>query len=83
MKAIVTLTRMYKKEVEIEVEPNLIKGMSDEEIATFLMEEHDYTMEDDLFELAEFEQVAFDDIVDTDRYDIYNENGKNVYGGHL
>jgi|TARA_R110000772_G_scaffold57163_1_gene129666 hypothetical protein len=85
-KVTVTLTRVYMKEVEIEINNDLIKGMTDEEIATFLMEEYSFEEEDELFDKAELEMVSHDEdslaTVDTDRFDIY-EDDKQVYGGHL
>ncbi len=86
-KVTVTLKRFYFKEVEIEVNNELLKGMSHEEIATYLMEEqyHHYD-EDALFDKAELDDLEIDagGIIyeDTDRYDIY-EDDNQVYGGHL
>ena len=85
-KVIVTLKRFYFKEVEIEIDNELLKGMSHEEIATYLMEEHRYDNEDELFDKAELDDLEIDagGVIDedTDRYDIY-EDDKQVYGGHL
>lgn len=83
---IVTLTKVYKREVEREVSAELIEGMTDEEIQTFLMEEWDEVDLDDegVFENVELIEIPFEEspYVYTDRYDIY-EDGKQVYGGHL
>lgn len=83
---IVTLTRVFKKEVEITIPTELVKGMTDEEIQVFLSEEYDYPTEEDYFDSAELEHILHreDDLADadTDRFDIY-ENGRNTYGGHL
>ncbi len=83
---IVTLTKVYKREVEREVSAELIEGMNDEEIQTFLMEEWDEVCLDDegVFENVELKEIPFEEsaYVDTDRFDIY-ENGKCTYGGHL
>jgi hypothetical protein len=85
-KVTVTLTRVFKKEVEVVISDELIKGMTDEEIATFLMEEYDTEGEDKVFENAEYEQIPHEedslDGVDTDRFDIF-EGEKKTYGGHL
>jgi hypothetical protein len=85
-KVTVTLKRFYFKEVEIEIDNELLKGMSHEEIATYLMEEHRYDNEDELFDKAELDDLEIDagGVIheDTDRYDIY-EDDKQVYGGHL
>tara|TARA_R110000751_G_scaffold6143_3_gene26671 strand:+ start:914 stop:1198 length:285 start_codon:yes stop_codon:yes gene_type:complete len=91
-KVTVTLKRFYFKEVEMEIDNELIKGMSHEEIATYLMEEHPYDTEDELFDKAELDDLEIDLTLgsfeggvireDTDRYDIY-ENDKQIYGGHL
>lgn len=85
-KVTVTLKRFYFKEVEIEIDNELLKGMSHEEIATYLMEEHRYNNEDELFDKAELDDLEIDagGVIheDTDRYDIYEDNNQ-VYGGHL
>jgi len=85
-KVTVTLKRFYFKEVEIEIDNELLKGMGHEEIATYLMEEHRYDNEDELFDKAELDDLEIDagGVIheDTDRYDIY-EDDKQVYGGHL
>jgi hypothetical protein len=83
---IVTLTKVYKREVEREVSAELIEGMTDEEIQTFLMEEWDEVDLDDdgLFEMVELIEIPFEEsaYVDTDRFDIY-DGDEQVYGGHL
>ena len=85
-KVTVTLKRFYFKEVEIEIDNELLKGMSHEEIATYLMEEHRYNNEDELFDKAKLDDLEIDarGVIheDTDRYDIY-EDDNQVYGGHL
>ena len=85
-KVTVTLKRFYFKEVEIEIDNELLKGMSHEEIATYLTEEHRYNNEDELFNKAELDDLEIDagGVIheDTDRYDIY-EDDNQVYGGHL
>ena len=87
MKTIVTLTRVFKKEVEIEIPKDLLKGMNEEQIHTFLMEEYVFEDEDKLFESAELVQIDFEEDslneADTDRFDIEDDNGKKIYGGHL
>lgn len=86
-KVTVTLKRFYFKEVEIEIDNELLKGMSHEEIATYLMEEHRYDNEDELFDKAELDDLEIDagGVIheDTDRYDIYGPGKKQIYGGHL
>ena len=70
----------------MEIDNELIKGMSHEEIATYLIEEHRYDNEDELFDKAELDDLEIDGegviYEDTDRYDIYEDNNQ-VYGGHL
>ena len=87
MKAIVTLTRVFKKEVTIEINKDLLKGMNEEQIQTFLMEEYEREDEDKLFENAELVQIDFDEDslneADTDRFDIEDDNGIHIYGGHI
>ena len=87
MRATVTLTRVFKKEVVIEINKELLKGMDEEQIHDFLMEEYDYEDEDKLFENAELVQIDFNEDslheADTDRFDIEDDNGENIYGGHL
>jgi hypothetical protein len=81
---IVTLTRVFKKEVEITIPTELVKGMTDEEIQYYLQDEHDYDYIEEQFEHAESIDIPHDEAiyVDTDRFDIY-EDGKQTYGGHL
>jgi len=87
MEVKVTLKRFYFKEVEIEIDNELLKGMNHEEISDYLIEKwsHHYD-EDALFDKAELDDLEVDVggtiQEDTDRYDIY-ENGKQVFGGHL
>lgn len=86
MKTTVTLKRFYFKEVEIEVDNKLLRGMGAEQISTYLMEEYPYDEEDEEFNKAELQDLEVDHKgkihEDTDRYDIY-DNGEQVYGGHL
>ena len=87
MRATVTLTRVFKKEVTIEISKDLLKGMNEEQIQTFLMEEYEREDEDKLFENAELVQIDFDEYslneADTDRFDIEDDNGTHIYGGHI
>lgn len=87
MKTIVTLTRVYKKEVTIGINEDLLKGMDEEQIQTFLTEKYEPEDEDKLFENAELVQIDFDEDslneADTDRFDIEDSKGNNIYGGHL
>jgi hypothetical protein len=87
MKTIVTLTKVFKKEVKIEVDKELLKGMSEEQIHTFLTENYNYPNEDKLFDEAEFIEIGFSEDslseADTNRFDIKDENGNNIYGGHI
>jgi len=86
MKTTVTLKRFYFKEVEIEIDNNLLKGMGCEEISTYLMEEYPYDEEDEEFNKAELQDLEVDYkgriYEDTDRFDIY-DGDEQVYGGHL
>lgn len=87
MKTTITLTRLYKKEVVIEVNKDDLVGMTPEQIGESLMAHHD-SDEDELFDEAELQPIEFQEEVrgidaDTDRYDIYDDNGKQIYGGHL
>jgi hypothetical protein len=85
MKTIITLKRFYFKEVEIEIDNELLKGMDVEQISTYLMEEHIYG-EDEAFDKAELEELGVDHegVIeeDTNRYDIY-DGDEQIYGGHL
>ncbi len=88
-KVTVTLSRFYFKELEITIDNELLKGMSHEEIADYLIEEWspiDDDNEDEAFAGAKLQHLEVDIggtiHQDTDRYDIY-ENNKQVFGGHL
>jgi len=86
MKTKVTLTRVYKKVVTIEVDEKLLEGKTEEEIGEFLFG-YEFGNEDALFEKAEYQQISFNEDsleeADTDRFDIYNKKGKQIYGGHM
>jgi len=80
MKTVLTLTRVYYKEVKIELDNSLLKGLSNEEIAEYLIGDYPYDEEESLFSQAELQDGEPDD---EDRYDIYDDMGNQVYGGHL
>lgn len=86
MKTTVTLKRFYFKEVEIEIDNKLLRGMDCEQISTYLMEEYPYDEENEEFDKAELQALEIDHkgriYEDTDRYDIY-DGDEQVYGGHL
>ena len=80
----VTLRRVFYKEVEIVIDAEVIKGKTDEEIHTILMEDnspHEDSFEEKLFEYAELHGGKLDD--EDDRFDIFDSNGLQTYGGHL
>ena len=90
MKTIITLTRVYKKEVQIVVDEELLKGKNEEQITDFLWNEYNYPNEEeleDLFENTKFVEISFNEDslseADTDRYDIEDEEGNIIHGGHL
>ena len=88
MKTIVTLKRFYFKEIEIEISNSMLVGKTEEEIADYLVDEYPYYEENDMFDNAKLEhlEVGGAETVgteDTDRYDIYDEDGNLIYGGHL
>ena len=80
-KIVLTLQRVYKKEIEIEVDSEQFEGLSNEEIVDKLCDGEgiDETEIDNSFADASFYEF---DNVEGDRYYIY-EDGKNIYGGHL
>ena len=80
-KTIVTLKKFYFKEVELEIDNKILKGMTHKEIADYLIYEwdDDEDNEDELFDKAELHHCREDDYAN---YDIY-ENGKPVFGGCL
>ena len=86
MKTTVTLKRFYFKEVEIEIDNKLLRGMDCEQISTFLSEKYYIEKEDSLFEDANLEELEINSkgeiYEDTDRYDIY-DGDEQIYGGHL
>tara|TARA_R110002020_G_scaffold188551_1_gene387275 strand:- start:1128 stop:1394 length:267 start_codon:yes stop_codon:yes gene_type:complete len=85
-KVTVTLKRFYFKEVEMEIDNELIKGMSHEQIGDYLVEEHYYHNLENVFKQSEMKVLPksylLHPIDATDRYDIYEDNNQ-VYGGHL
>jgi hypothetical protein len=94
MKTVVTLKRFYFKEIEIEVSNSMLIGKTEEEIADYLVDEYphyelySHSTENELFEKASLQYLDIGGaetvgVEDTDRYDIYDEDGKQIYGGHL
>jgi len=88
MKTIVTLKRFYYKEIEIEINNSMLAGKDDEEISEYLMDGYPYYEKDELFDKASLEYLNTGGaetvgIEDTDRYDIYDDNNNQIYGGHL
>jgi hypothetical protein len=84
MKTVVTLSRVYKKEVKIEIDPKKLKSMGVEEIHDYIDKvfETETPEQDELFDKAELEEIGGEDI-DSDRFDITDESGNVIYGGHL
>ena len=58
----VTLTRVYKKEVKIIIDNNLIKEKNDEAIHTFLQEEYEIKNQNELFEKADLKEIPFENL---------------------
>lgn len=88
MKTVVTLKRFYFKEIEIEISNSMLVGRTEEEIADYLVDEYPYYEEDELFEKASLQYLDVGGsetvgVEDTSRYDIYDEDGNQTYGGHL
>ena len=83
MKTIVTLKRFYYKEVEIEFPNSQLTNKSPEEIGDFIVNECTFEAHREiLFDDATLEYA--DEIEqDTDRYDIYDKDNNQIYGGHL
>ena len=63
-RATVTLYRYYYKSIEIEIDEEYLKGLTEEE-------------------MNDFRHVLPGVNYETDRYDIYDEEGDHIYGGHL
>ena len=93
MKTIITLTRLYKKEVKFQLDPMLVIGKSREEIGEYLCSFDspiNYEASEDLFNEAEIEIIStphnadevLEDVVG-DRFDIESDKGVPLYGGHL
>ena len=90
MKATITFTRFYAKTETVDVPMNQFKGMTEEEIGDVLTNQ--YNSEPSNLEFPNgFEEITSNvtqDIAedmgrDTDRFDIYNDAGESIYGGHL
>ena len=81
-RATVTLYRYYYKSIEIEIDEEYLKGLTEEEIAVKLVgEEIPYDAE--AVQEAPIEETDAGENYETDRYDIYDEEGDHIYGGHL
>ena len=81
-KVVLTLMRVYKKTVTVDVSDSRFDGLTDEEIQDILIEEglrDDEEVVGELFANASLEEF---DNVEGDRYDIYKD-GEQTFGGHL
>jgi hypothetical protein len=85
MKATVTIIRHFVREVTINIDSEHIKDLTPGEIGDrFLLETIPY--DEELVDTQEFESLdlhGVSDFVKTSRYDIYDDDDKHVYGGHL
>ena len=80
-KVVITLQRVYYKQIEFEIETDVFEGLTDEEIAVQIIEGNfDDSEVDNLFGEASLDGGEEGEEC---RYDIYDENGKLTYGGHL
>lgn len=81
-KTIITFVRTYKKEVAFTLPSETTEGLSYNEI-TDLLTSGDFQIPDDYIE-DEFESTEEEFIRDSGgRYDVYDEQGNHVWGGHL
>lgn len=81
-KTIITFVRTYKKEVAFTLPSETTEGLSYNEI-TDLLTSGDFQIPDDYIE-DEFESTEEEFIRDNGgRYDVYDEQGNHVWGGHL
>ncbi len=85
MKTLVTITRTYKKELNFYVEEALLEGLTKEQIGDFMISDFEVPQEkEDLLQEQELEpSECNEDTEDGDRYDIYDDKGILIYGGHL
>ena len=94
-KTILTLKRFYYKEIEISVPRSLTNGKSSEDIADLLLDWHDDAPNAEEID-KRFDEASYENLEcvtgldgkgvlheDTDRYDMYNDDGQQIYGGHL
>ena len=83
MKTTVTLYRYYSRKQVIEVDIDAIEGLTKEEIADKLHKEEIVIPEfdEDVADLVSMEVTPRDE--QEDRFDIYNDKGEHIYGGHL
>ena len=80
-KTSITLTRIYKKEVSFTLPSETTEGLTYNEI-TDLFTSGDFEMPDFLIE-DEFNLAESELITGGGRYDVYDEQGNHVWGGHL
>ena len=90
MKTLVTLTRVYKKEVTIEIDPKQLESMGVGAIHAYIDEvfENDTTEINELFEKSEFEKIGFNEDyiiedVDADKFEITDKFDRVLYSGYL
>ena len=82
MKATVTLYRYYYKKVVIPVNQEEIEGLTKEEIGEKFQRES-FGMTDDAIQDQPLIGMDCTGNNESDRYDIYDDDNKHIYGGHL
>ena len=82
MEATVTIYRYYFKSIEIKIDPTLLKGLTKEEIAQKLMDE-EIEFDSESVHNTGLEGMDCTGNNESDRFDIFNDKGDHIYGGHL
>jgi hypothetical protein len=85
MKATVTIIKHFKREITLNIDSEHIEGLTPSEIGDrFFLKTIPY--DEELVDTQEFESLdlhGVSDFIKTSRYDVYGDDGKHVYGGHL
>ena len=80
--ATITIYKYYFKSIELEVEEEYLTGLSDQEIADKIIN-GDIPYNEEAIDNTSLNEYEPKNEENTDRYDIYSEEGDHTFGGHL
>jgi hypothetical protein len=82
MTTTVTIFRYYFKSIELEIDQEHIEGLTPTEIGE-KFDKGEIPYDEEAVHNTSLQGYEPVDNDDTDRYDIHDEDGEHIYGGHL